>query len=319
MPSEMPLFIKNGVVSGHNISTGGVDSPAKLFADCLTALMQRVTIMKEPSAAMGTASAPAATTTLPAAPARNIVLVHGAFVDASSWDKVAVLLRQRGFNVTQVENPLTSLGDDVAATRKVLAAQDGPTILVGHSWGGVVIGEAGDDPKVQALVYVGAFALDHGESVGALIDGIPPTEGLQVLVDPAALRVPAANVPAAAPEAQARLKALLGSAQAVAVDQAEFPRVFAGDVALAEAQAMARLQMPLSVQAVMDTAAVAAWHKKPTYYVVHAHDLMIPPEAEAAFAQKIKATTITIPSSHASPVSHPNELAAFIEKAAREQ
>jgi pimeloyl-ACP methyl ester carboxylesterase len=250
---------------------------------------------------------------------KNVVLVHGAFVGPSSWDKVAVLLRKKGFNVTQVENPLTSLGDDVAATRKVLAAQDGPTILVGHSWGGVVIGEAGDDPKVKALVYVGAFALDKGESVGALIDGIPPTEGLKVLVDPAAPRLPAAAVPAESDAAaKAKLMGLLGSAKALSVDQAAFPRVFAGDVPAAEAEGLAKLQMPLSVQAVMDTASVAAWRTKPTYYVVHANDQMIPPEAEAAFAHKMTATTITIPSSHASPVSHPTEIAAFIEKAARE-
>jgi pimeloyl-ACP methyl ester carboxylesterase len=247
---------------------------------------------------------------------RNIVLVHGAFVGASSWDKVAVLLRAKGFNVTAVENPLTSLGDDVAATRKVLAAQDGPAILVGHSWGGVVIGEAGDDPKVKALVYVGAFALDKGESVGALIDGIPPTDGLNALVDPASPHVSAIDSEAAA---KAHLQALLGSAAALSVDQAAFPRVFASDVPLDEAQAMAKMQMPLSVQAVMDTASVAAWHAKPTYYIVHANDMMIPAQAEAAFAERMKATTITIPSSHASPVSHPNELADFIEMAARKQ
>jgi pimeloyl-ACP methyl ester carboxylesterase len=248
--------------------------------------------------------------------AKNVVLVHGAFVGASSWDKVAVLLRKKGFNVTEVENPLTSLGEDVAATRMVLSAQDGPTILVGHSWGGVVIGEAGDDPKVKALVYVGAFALDKGESVGALIDGIPPTEGLSVLVDPAASP---ARAPAASSDPAAQLKALLGSAKALSVDEEAFPRVFAGDVPKAEAKTLAKQQMPLSVQAVMDTASVAAWHTKPTYYVVHANDLMIPPQAEAAFAQKLKATTITLPSSHASPVSHPEEIAAFIEQAAREQ
>jgi pimeloyl-ACP methyl ester carboxylesterase len=254
--------------------------------------------------------------TLSTEPAKNIVLVHGAFVDASSWDKVAVVLRNKGFNVTKVHNPLTSLGDDVAATRKVLDAQEGPTILVGHSWGGVVIGEAGDDPKVKALVYVGAFALDKGESVGALIDGIPPTEGLKVLVDPAAS---AASPKDAQSDPLAQLKALLSRAKSVSVDEDAFPRVFAGDVPETEAKAMARVQMPLSVQAVMDTASVAAWHTKPTYYVVHANDLMIPPQAEAAFAERLKATTITLPSSHASPVSHPEEIAAFIEKAAREQ
>jgi pimeloyl-ACP methyl ester carboxylesterase len=277
--------------------------------------------MNKLSAIMGLASALIVSVPLGASaqPVRNVVLVHGAFVGASSWDKVAILLRKKGFHVTEVHNPLTSLADDVAATRKVLAAQNGPTILVGHSWGGVVIGEAGDDPKVKALVYVGAFALDKGQSVGALIDGIPPTEGLKVLVDPAAPSAAAVAAPQSDAEAQTQLKALLGSAKAVAVDQTAFPRVFAGDVPVAEARAMAKVQMPLTVKAVMDTASVAAWHTKPTYYVVHGSDLMIPPQAEAAFAQEIKATTITIPSSHASPVSHPKEIAAFIEKAASEQ
>jgi pimeloyl-ACP methyl ester carboxylesterase len=285
--------------------------------------MEKVTIMKISSATMRPDSALPVTNGVEASieTVKNIVLVHGAFIGASSWDKVAALLRDKGFKVTTVENPLTSLGDDVAATREVLAKQDGPAILVGHSWGGVVIGEAGDDPKVKALVYVGAFALDVGESVGALIDGIPPTEGLKVLVDSAVQHIQTADISTTDSEgsAKAQLLALLGSAKALSVDQATFPRVFAGDVPADEAEAMAKVQMPLSVKAVMDTASVAAWHTKPTYYVVHDNDLMIPPEAEAAFAQKMMATTITIPSSHASPVSHPKELADFIEMAAREQ
>jgi pimeloyl-ACP methyl ester carboxylesterase len=237
----------------------------------------------------------------------NVVLVHGAFVGASSWDRVAVLLREKGFKVTAVQNPLTSLGYDVAATREVLDGQDGPTILVGHSWGGVVIGEAGDDPKVKALVYVGAFALDKGGSVGALIDGIPPTDGLGALVDPATKQTSdAASVlpTKSEAEAKAQLQALLGSASALSVDQAEFPRVSAGDVPVAEAEAMAKVQMPLSVQAVMDAASVAAWGKKPTCYIVHANDMMIPAQAEAAFAERMKATTITISSSqlHQCPI-----------------
>jgi len=276
--------------------------------------------VKNVFAVMGLASTllAAAPVSASAETVRNVVLVHGAFVGASSWHKVAVLLRKKGFHVTEVQNPLTSLGDDVAATRKVLAAQNGPTILVGHSWGGVVIGEAGDDPKVKALVYVGAFALDKGQSVGSLIGGIQPTEGLKVLVDPAAPTAAAAPAPQSDAEAQAQLNALLGRATAVSVDETAFPRVFAGDVPVAEAKAMAKVQIPLAVRAVMDTASVAAWHTKPTYYVVHGSDLMIPPQAEAAFAQEIKATTITIQSSHASPVSHPEEIAAFIERAARE-
>jgi pimeloyl-ACP methyl ester carboxylesterase len=285
------------------ISASGVWNAAKLFADRPSRPIKKATLMNAQSSQT----------------VKNIVLVHGAFVGASSWDKVAVMLRRKNFSVTQVENPLTSLADDVAATRVAIAAQDGPTILVGHSWGGVVIGEAGDDPKVKALLYVGAFALDKGESVGALIDGIPPTDGLQALIDPAVPSVTSASAPMLEAAAKAHLQSLLASAKSLSVDQAAFPRVFAGDLPEAEAAAMAKVQMPLCVQAVMDTASVAAWHLKPTYYIVHANDMMIPAQAEAAFAQRIKATAITIPSSHASPVSHPEDIAAFIEQAAREQ
>ena len=131
-----------------------------------------------------------------AAPARNVVLVHGAFTDQTSWNKVAQQLRRKGYNVTLVANPLTSLEDDVAATRKAITAQNGPTVLVGHSWGGVVIGEAGNDPKVSALVYIAAYAPDRGESLQKLSEGAPPTPGQKTLppdargylsIDPAAL------------------------------------------------------------------------------------------------------------------------------------
>lgn len=116
-----------------------------------------------------------------ATPARNVVLVHGAFTDQTSWNKVAQLLRSKGYQVTLVANPLTSLDDDVAATRTAIAAQNGPTVLVGHSWGGVVIGEAGNDPKVSALVYVVAYAPDRGESLKKLSEGAPPTPGQKTL------------------------------------------------------------------------------------------------------------------------------------------
>ena len=113
--------------------------------------------------------------------AKNIVLVHGAFADESSWDKVAAILSAKGYNVTQVANPLTSLADDVAATKAAIDAQDGPTVLVGHSWGGVVIGEAGNNEKVKALVYVSAFAPDKGETLTALLAGGEPTEGVKTI------------------------------------------------------------------------------------------------------------------------------------------
>jgi pimeloyl-ACP methyl ester carboxylesterase len=223
----------------------------------------------------------------------NVVLVPGAFTDKSSWDKVADLLRKKGFNVTEVDIPLTSLEGDVAATREVLAAQNGATVLVGHSWGGVVIGEAGDSPKVKALVYVAAFAPDKGESVQDLSANGPPTEGQKAI----------------GPDAKGFLS----------VDPAAFPHVFAGDVPNAEAVELANKQLPISGAAFGDKATVAAWHVKPTYYAISANDLMLPPQAEAFFAQRMKATTVTLQSSHASPVSHPEAIAALIEQAAKGQ
>ena len=226
-----------------------------------------------------------------AAAAQNVVLVPGAFTDKSSWDKVAELLRKKGFNVTAVDIPLTSLAADVAATRKILDAQNGPTVLVGHSWGGVVIGEAGDDAKVKALVYVAAFAPDKGETLQTLTANGPPTEGLK----------------AVHPDSKGFL----------AIDPAQYAHVFVGDVPAAEGEALAKMQKPISGAAFADPAKVAAWHLKPTFYAISANDLMLPAQAEDFFAQRMKATTVTVASSHASPVSHPEEIAALIEQAAQ--
>jgi pimeloyl-ACP methyl ester carboxylesterase len=228
-----------------------------------------------------------------AATAHNVVLVPGAFTDKSSWNKVAHLLREKGFKVTEVDIPLTSLDADVAATRKVLDAQHGATVLVGHSWGGVVIGEAGDDSKVKALVYVAAFAPDKGETLKALTGNGPPTEGLK----------------AVRPNAKGFLS----------IDPAAYPHVFVGDVPVTEGEELAKKQLPINGAAFGTPAVVAAWHLKPTYYAISAKDLMIPPQAETFFAHRMKATTVTIQSSHASPVSHPGEVAALIERAAKEK
>jgi pimeloyl-ACP methyl ester carboxylesterase len=228
-----------------------------------------------------------------AATAHNVVLVPGAFTDKSSWDQVAHLLRKKGFKVTEVDIPLTSLDADVTATQKALDTQKGATVLVGHSWGGVVIGEAGDNPKVKALVYVAAFAPDKGESVQALSANGPPTEGLK----------------AVRPDAKGFLS----------INPAAFPHVFVGDVPASEGAALATKQRPISGAAFGAQATVAAWHLKPTYYAISANDLMVPPQAEAFFAQRMKATTVTLQSSHASPVSHPEEVAALIEEAAKGQ
>lgn len=223
--------------------------------------------------------------------AHNIVLVHGAFTDETSWNKVADLLRHKGYHVTLVANPLTSLADDVAATRKALAAQDGPTVLVGHSWGGVVIGEAGDDPKVTALVYVAAYAPDRGESLKTLSEGAPPTPGQKTLRQ--------------------------DTRGYLSIDPAALPSVFAGDLPASEGKALVAHQVPLNGAVFGTEATVAAWHDKPTFYAISAKDQMIPPKAEAMFAKRMNAQTLTLQSSHASPVSHPADIAALIERAAR--
>jgi pimeloyl-ACP methyl ester carboxylesterase len=233
---------------------------------------------------------PANAQTLPAGTAKNIVLVHGAFADETSWNNVAAVLTAKGYNVTSVKNPLTSLADDVAATKAVLDAQDGPTVLVGHSWGGVVITEAGDNANVSALVYVSAFGPDKGESITALSAGGQPSQGVQAI----------------RPDEKGYLR----------VDPAQFPTVFAGDVPAAEAEVMAANQLPINHTAFDEAPAVAAWHDKPSWFAITSKDLMIDPAAQTFFAERMKATIVPIEGSHASLVSHPEAVAAVIEQAA---
>ncbi len=236
-------------------------------------------------------AAPAfATTTLPAGTIKNIVLVHGAFVDESSWDGVAAILAAKGYTVTAVKNPLTSLADDVAATEAVLDAQDGPVVLVGHSWGGVVIGEAGDNAKVKALVYVSAFAPEKGESVSALAASGPATPGT------AAIR----------PDSKGYLT----------IDPAVFPGAVAGDLPKAVGEHLAAHQMPINHTAFDAPATVAAWHDKPSWYVLSTKDLVLDPHAQEFFAGRIKAKVTKVDGSHASLASRAAEVAAVIEAAA---
>jgi pimeloyl-ACP methyl ester carboxylesterase len=223
-------------------------------------------------------------------PARNVVLVHGAFADEGSWDRVAAILTARGFHVIQVANPLSSLADDVAATRTALAAQDGPTVLVGHSWGGVVIGEAGDDPKVRSLVYVSAFAPDRGESLSALLAAGEPSEGVRAI----------------RPNAEGGL----------IFDPEQFPTLFAGDVDPAEARAMATRQLPSNPANFDAVAQTAAWHDRPTFFVISARDRVIPPDAQRFFAQRMGARVTEIESSHAGLVSRAEQVADVIQSAA---
>jgi pimeloyl-ACP methyl ester carboxylesterase len=196
-------------------------------------------------------AAPAQATHLPEGAAHNIVLVHGAFVDQTSWKLVADILTKKGYNVTLVENPLTSLAADVDATEQALAQQDGKTVLVGHSWAGVVITEAGNDPKVSALVYVSAFAPDVGESLASLAKGGPQTEG------GAAIH----------PDAKGNLY----------IDPKVFPSAVAADLPPQIAESLAHSQLPLNHTAFEAPVDTAAWRHKPTFYVISTKDKVIAP------------------------------------------
>jgi len=227
---------------------------------------------------------------LPKGAVHNIVLVHGAFVDQSSWKPVADILTKKGYNVTLVENPLTSLAADVDATRQALAKQDGKTVLVGHSWGGVVITQAGNDPKVSALVYVSAFAPDVGESLATLAAGGPPTEGTKAIH----------------PDAKGNLY----------IDPKVFPSAVAADLPLKVAESLANSQLPLNHTAYEAPVDTAAWRDKPNFYVISTRDKVLAPDVQKMFAARIKAQTTEVAGSHASLVVHAEEVAGAIEKAA---
>lgn len=228
---------------------------------------------------------------LPNGAAHNIVLVHGAFVDQTSWKPVADILSKKGYTVTLVENPLTSLAADVDATKRALEKQNGKTVLVGHSWGGVVITQAGGDPKVSALVYVSAFAPDVGESLASLAKGGPATEGSAAIH----------------PDAKGNLY----------IDPKVFPSAVAADLPPKIAETLANHQLPLNHVAFEAPVDTAAWHNKPTFYVISTKDKVIAPDAQRMFAARIKAQTTEIAGSHASLVVHAREVADVIEKAAR--
>jgi pimeloyl-ACP methyl ester carboxylesterase len=227
---------------------------------------------------------------LPPGTARNIVLVPGAFADEGSWNNVSAILKARGYNVKAVKLPLTSLEDDVSATQAALDAEDGPTVLVGHSWGGFVIGDAGVDPKVTALVYVSAFGPDKGESVTKLSAGGPPSLGVQAL----------------RPDAKGYLS----------IDKAAFPTVFGADLPKKEAEILAGRQKPINHTAFDEPARNAAWHSKPSWFVISNKDLVLDPGAQNLFADRMHATKTVVEGGHDTLIAFPKQVAAVIEAAA---
>ncbi|MFC6645435.1 alpha/beta hydrolase [Granulicella cerasi] len=224
---------------------------------------------------------------------KNIVLVHGAFADASSWSKVISLLQAKGYHVTAVGNPLTSFEDDLAATKRILAVQDGPVILVGHSYGGVLITEAGNDPKVVGLVYINAFAPDAGQSITDISKPFPPAPGLGKL----------------APLSDGFLK----------LSDEGYKTAFVQDATQAEKDVLTAVQPQTAGSIFAAKPTKAAWHDKPVWYLASTQDMMINPDQEKAMAKTMNAKLTVISASHAAMVTHPREVAAVIEAAAAAQ
>ena len=222
---------------------------------------------------------------------KNVVLVHGGFVDGSGWESVYSLLRKDGYNVAIVQNPTISLAGDVAATKLVINEQDGPVILVGHSYGGAVITEAGNDPKVVGLVYITAFAPDKGESVNSLIKDPPPD----------------APVPPILPPTEGFLF----------LDKTKFAASFAGDVEPEKAAFMADSQVPWGVQALAGEITEPAWKSKPSWYLIATEDRMIPPPAQRFMSERAGSKVVEVVGSHAIYVSQPNAVASLIKQAAQ--
>jgi pimeloyl-ACP methyl ester carboxylesterase len=222
----------------------------------------------------------------------NVVLVHGGFVDGSGWQPVYRLLKAHGYTVGVVQNPTLSLAGDIAAARLIIDAQNAPVVLVGHSYGGAVITEAGNDPNVAALVYIAAFAPDAGESVNSLIANPPP----------------GAPVPPILPPQDGFLL----------LDREKFHASFAGDVPADVAEFMADSQVPWGVDALGGTIKEAAWRTKPSWYLLTTEDRMIPPPAQRSMAERAGATVVEVPASHSVFLSHPEAVAGLIQTALNE-
>jgi pimeloyl-ACP methyl ester carboxylesterase len=223
-------------------------------------------------------------------PAPSIVLIHGGFVDGSGWEAVYNILKRDGYSVSIAQHPTTSLADDVAYVRRLVAEQEGPVLLVGHSYGGVVTTEAGNDPKVKGLVYIAAFAPDKGESVESLIKN----------------PVPGAPVPPILPPKDGFLL----------LDQAKFTASFAADVDEQKAAFMAASQVPWGMAALTGAVSQASWKSRPSWYLVAKDDKMIPPPAQRAMSQRAGSTVVEVPGSHSVYISQPEAVAELIRKAA---
>jgi pimeloyl-ACP methyl ester carboxylesterase len=221
----------------------------------------------------------------------NIVLVHGAWADGSSWSGVIERLQADGYQVTAPQFPMTALADDVARLRQVLEVQNGPTIVAGHSYGGQIMTALGTDaPNVAGLVYIAAFGIDEGESLGALLSQGPVTPALEHLVT--------------------------DKQGFTWLSEDDFVHHFAADVDPVKAKVMYAVQQALTASAFGDVMGVPAWKSQPSWYLVAADDQAIPPAAERQFASRMGATTVEIPSSHVAMVSHPDDVAQLIETAA---
>jgi pimeloyl-ACP methyl ester carboxylesterase len=219
----------------------------------------------------------------------SIVLVPGAYEDGSIWMKVIGLLQAKGFEVTSVPIPLTSLAADVATTRSVLARQRGSVILVGHSWGGAVITEAGSAANVVGLVYIAAVAPDVGEASGDILRRCPKHSPLPIHTDDAGMKW---------------------------LDPSAYPQAWAADLEVAQARILAAVQRPIATQSFTDKVSQAAWHTKPSWFQISTQDIPQCPEMQRFMAKRMGATTIELKSSHASPLSHPDEVANLIIEAA---
>jgi pimeloyl-ACP methyl ester carboxylesterase len=220
-----------------------------------------------------------------------IILVHGGFVDGSGWEDVYKILKKDDYAVSIVQNPTLSLADDVAVTRRTIAAQGKPVVLVGHSYGGAVITEAGNDPKVVGLVYIAAFAPDKGESVASLIKDPPPGAPVPPILPP--------------------------QAGFLFLDASKFAASFAADVPKDKADFMAQSQVPWGLEALNGAVTQPAWRNKPSWYLVATDDKMIPPPAQRSMSKRAGSTVVEVKGSHAVYVSRPDAVAALIEQAAK--